>query len=178
MTTPATSRRSSASSSSPCPRRSPTQHADDAADVLPDGVSHRVSHAHDDTHAVTPTPTPTPTPYETVTPYPYTSPSTAASPIVTGSPIPSPSASASPAGAGGSGGGGSAAGFVGGTLLAMLPIGAVISYLLLHRREEVLGTASQGAVLAGGGSAWERFKQHPRQVQGPDPTVVAEMSRR
>ncbi len=79
--------------------------------------------------------------------------------MVTGSPIPSPSASASPTGAGGSGGGGSAAGFVGGTLLAMLPIGAVISYLLLNRREEVLGTASQGAVLAGGGSTWERFKQ-------------------
>jgi prenyltransferase beta subunit len=115
------------------------------------------------THSTTPAPyptvTPTPTPYETVTPYPYTSPSAAASPIVTGSPIPSPSASASPTGAGGSGGGGSAAGFVGGTLLAMLPIGAVISYLLLHRREEVLGTASQGTVLAGGGSTWERFKQ-------------------
>ncbi len=93
------------------------------------------------------------------TPYPYISPTSSASPIVTGSPIPSPSASASPAGAGGSGGGGSAAGFVGGTLLAMLPIGAVISYLLLHRREELLGTASQGAVLAGGGSPWERFKQ-------------------
>jgi prenyltransferase beta subunit len=107
---------------------------------------------------VTPTPTVTPTPYETVTPYPYTSPTTSASPLVTGSPIPSPSASASPAGAGGSGGGGSAAGFVGGTLLAMLPIGAVISYLLLHRREEILDTASQGAVLDGGGSAWERFK--------------------
>jgi hypothetical protein len=107
----------------------------------------------------TPTPTPTPTPYQTVTPYPYTSPSTGASPMVTGSPIPSPSASASPTGAGGSGGGGSAAGFVGGTLLAMLPIGAVISYLLLHRREDVLGTASQGTVLTGGGSTWERFKQ-------------------
>ena len=59
---------------------------------------------------------------------------------------------------GGSGGGGSAAGFVGGTLLAMLPIGAVVSYLLLHRREELLGTASQGEMLAGGGSTWERFK--------------------
>ena len=78
-------------------------------------------------------------------------------PWSTGSPVASPSASASPAGTG-AGGGGSAAGFVGGTLLAMLPIGAVISYLLLHRREELLGTASQGAVLAGGGSAWERFK--------------------
>ena len=79
-------------------------------------------------------------------------------PVVTGSPVPSPSTSASPAGAGAEGGGGSAAGFVGGTLLAMLPIGAAISYLLLHRREEALDTASQGAVLAGGGSAWERFK--------------------
>ena len=104
------------------------------------------------------TPTPTPTPYTTVTPYPYYSPSPAASPVVTGSPLPSPSASASPAGAGDDGGG-SAAGFVGGTLLAMLPIGAVISYLLLHRREEILGAASQGTVLAGGGSAWDRFKQ-------------------
>jgi hypothetical protein len=106
----------------------------------------------------TPTPTPTPTPYETYTPYPYVSPTPTAGPVVTGSPVPSPSTSASPAGAGAGGGGGSAAGFVGGTLLAMLPIGAVISYLLLHRREEVLGAASQGTVLAGGGSAWERFK--------------------
>ena len=104
---------------------------------------------------VTPTPTPTPTP--TVTAYPYTSP-TPTPGTVTGSPIPSPSASASPAG-GGAGDGGSAAGFVGGTLLAMLPIGAVISYLLLHRREELLSGASQGAVLAGGGSSWERFKK-------------------
>ena len=111
----------------------------------------------------TPTPKPyttvTPTPYQTVTPYPYDSPTASASPLVTGSPVPSPSTSASPAGAGGSGGGGSAAGFVGGTLLAMLPIGAVVSYLLLHRREELLGTASQGTVLAGGGSPWQRFKQ-------------------
>lgn len=108
----------------------------------------------------TPTPTITPTtPYETYTPYPYESPSPAASPLVTGSPVPSPSTSASPAGASAGGGGGSAAGFVGGTLLAMLPIGAVISYLLLHRREELLGTASQGTVLAGGGSPWDRLKQ-------------------
>jgi hypothetical protein len=41
----------------------------------------------------------------------------------------------------------------------MLPIGAVVSYLLLHRREDLLGAASQGEVLAGGGSTWERFKQ-------------------
>jgi len=41
----------------------------------------------------------------------------------------------------------------------MLPIGAVVSYLLLHRREELLGAASQGETLTGGGSAWERFKR-------------------
>jgi hypothetical protein len=115
------------------------------------------------TQPTTPKPysTATPTPYTTYTPYPYDSPSPTptASPLVTGSPVPSPSTSASPAGAGAEGGGGSAAGFVGGTLLAMLPIGAVASYLLLQRREELLGTASQGSVLAGGGSPWERFKQ-------------------
>jgi hypothetical protein len=105
-----------------------------------------------------PTPTTTPTPYETVTPYPYDSPSPTASPLVSGSPVPSPSTSASPAGSG-AGGGGGAAGFVGGTLLAMLPIGAVVSYLLLQRREELLGSASQGTVLPGGGSPWERFKR-------------------
>jgi len=111
------------------------------------------------TKPYTPTPTPTPTPYQSITPYPYSpSPTSSGGPIVTGSPVPSPSTSASPAGAGAEGGGGSAAGFVGGTLLAMLPIGAAISYLLLHRKEELLDTASQGAVLSGGGSAWERFK--------------------
>jgi hypothetical protein len=113
------------------------------------------------THTTKPvTPTSTPTPYDTYTPYPYdtATPSPTSSPIISGSPIPSPSGSPSPSGVGGSGGGGSAAGFVGGTLLAMLPIGAVISYLLLHRREELLGTASQGTTLAGGGSSWERFK--------------------
>jgi prenyltransferase beta subunit len=105
----------------------------------------------------TPTPTPTPTITSSTSPYPYISPTPSPSPIISASP--SPSSSPSPAGVGGSGGGGSAGGFVGGTLLAMLPIGAVVSYLLLHRREDLLGTASQGEVLAGGGSAWERFKQ-------------------
>ncbi len=60
----------------------------------------------------------------------------------------------------------------------MLPIGAVISYLLLHRREEILGTASQGTVLAGGGSAWERFKRTLARFKGPDPAVLAGMSSR
>jgi hypothetical protein len=110
------------------------------------------------TRASTPTPTPTATYTPASTPYPYTSPSASESPVIIGSAIPSPSSSASPAGAGGADGG-SAAGFVGGTLLAMLPIGAVVSYLLLQRREGLLGGASQGDELSGGGSAWERFKQ-------------------
>lgn len=104
----------------------------------------------------TQTVTPEPTATDTYSPYPYPSPSSSETPMVTGSAIPSPSGSPSPGDT--DGGGGSAAGFVGGTLLAMLPIGAAISYLLLHRREDLLATASQGNVLAGGGSSWERFK--------------------
>ncbi len=120
---------------------------------LPDHVSHvrqhtqALRHADPDPHPDPDRTRPTRTPAQVPTPG-----------TVIGSPIPSPSASASP-GAAGAGDGGSAAGFVGGTLLAMLPIGAVISYLLLHRREELLSGASQGAVLAGGGSSWERFKK-------------------
>ena len=112
-------------------------------------------------HTTTPKPvdTITPTPYQTVTPYPYNSvtpsPSGSGTPV-SGSPVPSPSTSASPGATGG--GGGSAAGFVGGTLLAMLPIGAAISFLALQRREDLLGGASQGTELSGGGSSWERFK--------------------
>ena len=41
----------------------------------------------------------------------------------------------------------------------MLPIGAAISYLVLHRRTEALSAASEGTVLSGGGSAWERAKR-------------------
>lgn len=102
----------------------------------------------------TPPPLETPTPLYTETPgSPY--PSVPASPVVSGSPIPSPSGS--PTGRGDDGQGG--AGFVGGTLLAMLPVGATLSYLLLHRREEFLESAMHGEVLDGGGSAWERFKR-------------------
>ena len=137
----------------------PDPHADDTTHDAADVYTARVSDEHRDDQAVRPADD-----HADAVPdgdaVPLRSPSPAASPIVTGSPVPSPSTSASPAGAGGSGGGGSAAGFVGGTLLAMLPIGAVISYLLLHRREGLLGTASQGAVLAGGGSTWQRFKQN------------------
>ena len=129
-----------------------------------------------------PTPTPTLTPPYTPPPYvppatiyptppttatPYSSPSTVTTDTptpyqsggypVTGAPIASPSPSGSP-GATSDGGSGSAAGFLGGTLLAMLPIGATIAYLAFRRREQALSAAGEGSVLSGGGSAWERLK--------------------
>jgi hypothetical protein len=120
----------------------------------------------------TPTPAPTtpypsysPTPYPTLTPAPSSSPSveptssTGPSPI-SGTAIASPEAtsSAEASGTAGGTGGGSAAGFVGGTLLAMLPIGAAVSYLVVRRREDALGAASEGEILGGGGSPWDRLK--------------------
>lgn len=99
----------------------------------------------------TPTSSASPTPYSSVTPYPSDG-------TVTGTPIASPSPSGSPAAAD-EGGGGSAAGFLGGTLLAMLPIGALLSYFALRRRELALSEASAGKVLEGGGSSWDRLKQ-------------------
>ena len=113
----------------------------------------------------TPQSTSTPTPYTTITPYSSPSTVTTDTPTpyqsggypVTGAPVASPSPSGSP-GATGGGDSGSAAGFLGGTLLAMLPIGAAISYLALRRREQALSAAGEGKVLGGGGSAWERLK--------------------
>jgi hypothetical protein len=123
-----------------------------------------------------PTPTPAPTtstpepypttpyPYPTLTPEPSPETTTTPSPYESGYPIsgtpvssPTPSGSAEASGTA-DGGTGSAAGFLGGTLLAMLPIGALISYLVLNRREHALGEASEGKVLPGGGSAWDRLK--------------------
>ena len=101
----------------------------------------------------TPSGSSTPTPYPSVTPYQSGAP-------VTGAPVASPSPSASPGAAGAdAGGGGSAAGFLGGTLLAMLPIGALLSYFAFRRRELALSGAGEGKMLQGGGSAWERAKR-------------------
>ena len=126
----------------------------------------------------TPTPAPYPTepyPYPTLTPSSSPSTDTSGTPTpyqsgypVTGAPVASPTPSGSPspgAGAGAGAGQGSAAGFLGGTLLAMLPIGAVISYLVLHRREQALGEASEGRLLPGGGSAWDRLKASLAKVK-------------
>jgi hypothetical protein len=128
-----------------------------------------------------PTPTPTPwptyrtpapiipttTPRPTVTPYPTPSVTLTPSPFPTGTPSPYPSgstvsgtpvASPSPSPPGGAAGGGGSAGFLGGTLLAMLPVGAFISYLVWQRRAQALRDASAGKIL-GGGSAWERAQR-------------------
>lgn len=112
------------------------------------------------TYHPTPTPTPTATatlyPTPTATPSPTPFPSASGTPI-TGAPVNSPSPGPGSTGSGGNGGG-SAAGFLGGTLLAMLPLGAALTYYLLHRREEAMAGAMVGEELPGGGSDWERAK--------------------
>jgi hypothetical protein len=115
-----------------------------------------------------PTPTPTTTLYPTpgATPVPTTAPTTDGT--VTGTPLtpggtlgpsgsPSPSPSASSAAAAGDDGGGSG-GLLGVTLLAMLPVGAGLSYWLHRRHAEALAPAGRGRLLVGGGTPWQRFK--------------------
>jgi hypothetical protein len=41
----------------------------------------------------------------------------------------------------------------------MLPIGAAVSYLAFHRREQALEPAGEGKVGPGGGSPWDRVKR-------------------
>lgn len=107
----------------------------------------------------TPAPTPTISAPATISPTPSISltPAPTTSPTVSGAPVASPSPS--PGAGGGDDGGGSAAGFLGGTLLAMLPIGAAIGYYYIQRRAQALNVAGEGGALAGGGSAWERLKR-------------------
>ena len=100
---------------------------------------------------------PTPSPSESGSPYPSTSSSPAPG-TVSGAPIPTPSPSTSP-GAGIAVGSASAGGFVGAILLAMLPIGAAASFLVISRREQALDRATEGKVLSGGGSPWDRLKR-------------------
>jgi len=101
------------------------------------------------TPAATPVPTPTPSDSGTVSGVPL-------APGPSGSPEPSPSASGAAA-TSGEGGGGSA-GLLGVTLLAMLPLGAGLSFWLHRREAEALATAGRGRLLAGGGTPWQRLK--------------------
>jgi hypothetical protein len=107
-----------------------------------------------------PTPRETPTTPSTMTPVPVPSDSGAVTgTVLTPYASPTPSASGSPAaGAGGDSGG--SAGALGVTLLAMLPLGAGLSYGLHRRQDASLSKAGQGRLLAGGGTPWQRFKSH------------------
>lgn len=115
-----------------------------------------------------PTPLPDPTPPEDpATPYPTPTStlfpdSPYPSPAITGILVPSPSVSP---GAGISEGRGGGVGFIGGTLLAMLPVGAALGYLALGRRIQALGQASEGEVLPGDESTWEHVKAVLRKTK-------------
>jgi hypothetical protein len=106
-------------------------------------------------------PTPGVTPGTTVVPTPTPSASgsisgTPLTPGASGSPLPSPSATVASQTTGGDGGG--SAGLLGGTLLAMLPLGAGLSFWLHRRQATALSTAGRGKLLGGGGTPWQRFK--------------------
>lgn len=111
----------------------------------------------------TPTPTTTlyPTPSTTLTPTPVPTDdgSVSGTPLTpgaspSGSPYPSPSAAAAES----TGGGGGSGVALGGILLAMLPLGAGLSYWLHRRQAAALSGAGRGKLLAGGGTPWQRFK--------------------
>jgi hypothetical protein len=111
----------------------------------------------------TPTPTTTlyPTPSTTLTPTPMPTDdgSVSGTPLTpgaspSGSPYPSPSAAAAES----TGGGGGSGAALGGILLAMLPLGAGLSYWLHRRQAAALSGAGRGKLLAGGGTPWQRFK--------------------
>ena len=113
--------------------------------------------------APTPSTTLYPTPSDSGSPYPDSSSSPAPG-TVSGAPIPSPSPSSGLA-AGVTVGSASAGGFVGAMLLAMLPIGAAMSFLVISRREHALGGAGEGRVLGEGGSPWDRLKHRVKNLK-------------
>jgi len=91
--------------------------------------------------------------------------SVSGAPVGSGSPFPgsgSPSGSTSGvAAAAGSGQGGGGVGtgvWLGGALAALLPLGALASFLVHKKRMAGLEGASHGRTLPGGGSPWQRFK--------------------
>ena len=109
-------------------------------------------------------PTPPATPGATGVPTPTTTPGavtgTPLTPGPSGGPQPSPSATVTGQTAGDENGGGGPGGYMGATLLAMLPLGAGLSYWLHRRQAAALTDAGRGKLLAGGGTPWQRFKGH------------------
>ena len=72
---------------------------------------------------------------------------------------PSPSASVTgQATANGQDGGSGTAGWIGLGLVALLPLGALASYVVHRRQAAALEGAGRGRALLGGGTPWERFK--------------------
>jgi hypothetical protein len=109
---------------------------------------------------ITPPPTSTYPPSSTS---PYPPYSTSPGPTDTSYPYLSPSPSGSSAlGAPGEGGGTGSWPMtaLAVALVALVPIGALASYIRRQRLAASLAGASQGKVLPGGGSAWQRFKGH------------------
>lgn len=122
-----------------------------------------------------PYPTTTPTPTTTLSPTPgaSTSPSVSPGGGVSGTPLtpspgssfnptPQPSTSASVTGQTASGKGGGhgtlATGLLGGSLVAMLPLGALLSYVVRRHQVSLLSGAGAGRLLPAGGTPWWRFK--------------------
>jgi hypothetical protein len=85
---------------------------------------------------------------------------TSGSPLPEGiQPYPSPSASVTgQVAAGDEGGGMGMGGWIAVGLAALLPAGALASYILHRRQETALGGAGHGVALTGGGTSWDRFK--------------------
>lgn len=108
-------------------------------------------------YPATPTPTATgvPTPGATE---PGAVTGTPLTPGPSGSPLPEPSATVTGQVTGDDDTRGGSAGLLGGTLLAMLPLGAALSYWLHRRHAAALAGAGEGKLLAGGGTPWQRLK--------------------
>lgn len=113
------------------------------------------------TYAPRPTPTPqtpapvttlTPTPVSPGAPTPWGSPSPSGTPIV-GPVVASPSPDASSTATTPSDG---AAAYLGGTLLAMLPVGVILGYLFHRHRVAELEPAQHGRTLPSHGSGWQQ----------------------
>jgi hypothetical protein len=144
--------------SGPAPSYSPTTHP--TAPTTPGSTMYPTSPAPTYT-----SPSPTVTSSMSPTTYPSSSPSVTGIPM-SPSPSASPSSSAAAAPSGGSGGGPSTGAYAGLALLAMLPIGAAMSYLSYRRRLGLLANAGKGRSLGSLGTGWSRFRRRLFGVTG------------
>jgi hypothetical protein len=66
----------------------------------------------------------------------------------------------------GQGGGPGTAGWIGLGLVALLPLGALASYVAHRRQSAALEDAGRGRALLGGGTPWSRFKARVFGISG------------